>query len=568
MRPVAQAMDEDMVKTDPETVDAIIVGAGLAGLYTLYRLRERGLSARVFEAGSDVGGTWYWNRYPGARCDVESLQYSYSFSPELQQEWTWSERYGGQPEILRYIQHVAERFDLRRDIHFDTRVVSAIFDDETNLWTVKTDQEETITATFCIMATGCLSSPYEPDYPGLDDFQGNIYHTGRWPHEEVDFTGKRVGVIGTGATAIQLIPVVAEQASHLTVFQRTANYSIPGHNRPPDAEVVKEFKADYDNKREKARHTFAGMTGFPSPRASAVEDAPENRRQFFEERWADGGGTFSMLTTYRDLLVKQESNDLLVDFVHEKIRTVVRDPDVAELLTPKNQPIGAKRLPVDTYYFETYNRENVSLVDIRSAPIERISPTGLRTADAAFEFDDLILATGFDAMTGALLAMDIRRKDGPALQDIWAEGPDNYLGVMVAGLPNLFMITGPGSPSVKMNMILAIEQHTDWIVDCIDHLRANDLYRIEPMQQAQDDWVVHVREVAEATLMPEADSWYVGANIPGKPRVFMPYFAGFERYWKICDEVVADGYRGFELTDAPGTDPTTSKQETDIAAAG
>ena len=548
------------MNSKPETVDAIIVGAGLAGLYTLYRLRERGLTARIIEVGSDVGGTWYWNRYPGAACDIESLQYSYSFSPELEQEWTWSERYGGQPEILRYIQHVADRFDLRRDIRFDTRVVSAIFDDETNLWTVKTDRNDTVAAPFCVMATGCLSTPYEPDYPGLDHFQGDIYHTGRWPHEEVDFTGKRVGVIGTGATAIQLIPVVAEQAAHLTIFQRTPNYSIPGHNRPADPEVDRDFKANYDARRASALQTFAGMTGFPPPRKSALEDTPEERRRFFEERWSDGGGTFSMLTTYRDLLVEQRANDLLAEFVREKIRSIVHDPEVAELLTPKNQPIGSKRLPVDTYYFETYNRENVALVDIKSAPIERISPTGLQTADAAYEFDDLILATGFDAMTGALLAMDIRRKNGRALRDIWADGPKTYLGIMAAGLPNLFMITGPGSPSVKMNMILAIEQHTDWIIACIDHLRTNGLDRIEPEQQAQDDWVVHVRETAEATLMPEADSWYVGANIPGKPRVFMPYFGGFEQYWQICDEIVADDYRGFQLS-------ATRKPENELATA-
>ena len=542
----------------PETVDVLVVGAGLAGLYTLYRLRERGLNARVFEAGSDVGGTWYWNRYPGARCDVESLQYSYSFSPELQQEWTWSERYGGQPEILRYIKHVADRFDLRRDIRFDTRVTSAVFDDETNLWTVETDQGDVVSATFCIMATGCLSTPYEPDYPGLEEFRGDVYHTGRWPHEEVNLSGKRVGVIGTGATGIQVIPVVAEQAAHLTVFQRTANYSIPGHNRPADPQAEREFKTQYAERRERARGTFAGMTGYPPPRISALEDTPEERRRFFEERWADGGGTFSMLTTYRDLLVNQDANDLAADFVRDKIRDIVKDPAIAELLTPKNQPIGAKRLPVDTYYFETYNRENVTLVDIRSAPIERITPQGLQTTDSAYEFDDLILATGFDAMTGALLAMDIRRNGGPALKDIWAEGPKTYLGVMVVGLPNLFMITGPGSPSVKMNMILAIEQHTDWIIACLDHLRANGQDRIEPQQDAQDDWVVLTRELAEATLMPEADSWYVGANIPGKPRVFMPYFGGFERYWQTCDEIVADGYRGFTLSRAETADSTPS----------
>ena len=506
------------------------------------------MSARVFETGTDVGGTWYWNRYPGARCDVESLQYSYSFSPELRKEWTWSERYGGQPEILRYIKHVADRFDLRRDIKFNTRVKSAVFNDETNLWTVETDQGDVVLATFCIMATGCLSTPYEPAYPGLEDYQGDIYHTGTWPHDEVDFSGKRVGIIGTGATAIQIIPVVAEQVEHLTIFQRTANYSIPGHNRPADPEVEREFNAHYDARLDKARHSFGGITGHPPPRVSALEETPEERNRFFEERWADGGGTFSMLTTYRDLLVSREANDLAADFVRDKIRSIVKDPEVAELLTPKNQPIGAKRLPVDTFYFETYNRENVTLVDIKSDPIERVTPTGVQTGKAVYEFDSLILATGFDAMTGALLAMDIRREGGSTLQEIWEEGPKSYLGIMVAGIPNMFTITGPGSPSVKMNMIHAIEQHTDWIMTCLDDLRAKGVDRIEPTEKAQKDWVEHSREVAEATLMPEANSWYVGANIPGKPRVFMPYFGGFERYWQHCDEIVADGYRGFTLS--------------------
>ena len=553
-----RAAPSNTTAESPERVDAVVVGAGFAGLYSLYRLRERGMSARVFETGTDVGGTWYWNRYPGARCDVESLQYSYSFSPELRKEWTWSERYGGQPEILSYIKHVADRFDLRRDIKFNTRVVSAVFHDETNLWTVETDQGDVVLATFCIMATGCLSTPYEPAYPGLEDYQGDIYHTGKWPHEEVDLSGKRVGIIGTGATAIQIIPVVAEQVEHLTIFQRTANYSIPGHNRPRDPEVEREFNTHYDARLDKARHSFGGITGHPSPRVSALEDTPEERDRFFEERWADGGGTFSMLTTYRDLLVSQEANDLAADFVRDKIRSIVKDPEVAELLTPKNQPIGAKRLPVDTFYFETYNRENVTLVDIKSAPIERITPTGLQTAEEEYEFDSLILATGFDAMTGALLAMDIRREGGSTLQEIWAEGPKTYLGIMVAGLPNMFTITGPGSPSVKMNMIHAIEQHTDWIMTCLDDLRAKGVDRIEPTEKAQNDWVEHSREVADATLMPEANSWYVGANIPGKPRVFMPYFGGFERYWLHCDEIVADGYRGFTLSRSDSAEKASS----------
>ena len=528
--------------------DAIVVGAGLGGLYALYRLREQGLSTCVFEAGSDVGGTWYWNRYPGARCDVESLQYCYSFSAELQQEWNWSARYGTQPEILRYINHVADRFDLRRDIRFGTRVVSAVFDDETNLWTVETDRGDVVSATFCIMATGSLSTPYQPDFPGFEDYRGDAYHSGTWPHEGVDFKGRRVGIIGTGATGIQIIPLVAEQATQLTVFQRTPNYSVPAHNRPMDPEEEREFKAHYDERRKEALYSFAGMTGFPTPHKSVLDDTPEERRQYLEERWEEGGGTFALQTAYNDLLLNRESNEVVAEFVRDKIRAIVIDHAVADLLTPKNQPIGSKRLPVDTNYFETFNRENVTLVDVRSDPIECITPTGLRTGDAEFELDAIIFATGFDAMTGAMLAIDVRSEGGAALEEIWVDGPKTYLGLMVAGLPNLFMINGPGSPSMKMQMILAIEQHTDWIMDCLGHLQSLGLTRVEATAAAQDDWVAHAREVAEATLVPEADSWYVGANIPGKPRVYMPYFGGFERYWKLCDEIAADDYRGFAIS--------------------
>ena len=541
-----------------ETVDVLVVGAGLAGLYILNCLRERGLTARAFEAGSGVGGTWYWNRYPGARCDVESLQYSYNFSSELREGWDWSERFSAQPEILRYINYVADRLDLRRDVKFETRVVSAVFDDAANLWTLQTDQGDVASAPYCIMATGSLSTPHQPDFPGLEDYGGEWYHSGMWPYEEVDFTGKRVGVIGTGSTGIQIIPTIAPQVAHLTVFQRTPNYSTPARNRPLDPEEQRAFKARHAEWHIEAMHTFAGLTGFPPPTKSAREDTPDERRRLFEERWVEGGQPQSMLSTYDDINVNQEANDAVTDFVRDKIREIVEDPDVAEVLTPIDMPIGSKRPPIDTDYFETFNRNNVTLVDVRRAPIERITATGLRTTDADYELDAIIFATGFDAMTGAMLAIDIQRRDGAALNDIWSNGPDSYLGLMVAGLPNLFMINGPGSPSVKVSMIIAIEQHTDWIMDFLEHLESQGLDRIEANNQAQEDWVEHTREVAEASLMPKADSWYVGANIPGKKRVYMPYFGGFERYWKFCDEIAADGYRGFTLSRSETADSTPS----------
>jgi len=525
-------------------LDAVVVGAGFAGLYMLHRLRRLGLSARVFEAGDGVGGTWYWNRYPGARCDVESMDYSYSFSDELQQEWTWSERYASQPEILTYINHVADRFDLRRDLRLSTRVTSAVFDESTRQWIVTTDRGDRVSARFCIMATGCLSTAQLPQLPGRDTFRGKTYHTGRWPHEGVDFTGQRVGVIGTGSSAIQSIPIIADQAANLFVFQRTPNFSVPARNAPLDPDYERQVKAGYAEFRRQARESRVGFVVERSE-ASALAVTPEERRAEYEKRWSRGGLGFS--AAYVDLLTDQQANDTAAEFCREKIRAVVRDPGVADLLSPKDYPVGTKRMCVDTGYYETFNRDNVTLVDIGRAPIEAITSDGLRTREAAYTLDSIVFATGFDAMTGALLAIDIRGRGGCALKDAWAEGPRTYLGLTVAGFPNLFAITGPGSPSVLSNMIVSIEQHVDWIADCLDHMRAQGHETIEATADAQSAWVAHVNEIGHMTLYPRANSWYMGANVPGKPRVFMPYIGGVGAYRQICDGVAAKGYEGFTL---------------------
>ena len=546
---MSQASNIGHENADTHHADVLVVGAGLAGLYILYSLRQRGLTARAFEAASDVGGTWYWNRYPGARVDVDSVQYSYNFSDELIREWVWTEKFASQSELLRYINHVADRFDLRRDIRFNTRVTSAVFDENANLWSLKTDQGDIATGSYCIMATGSLSAPFKPNLPGLESFGGDCYQTATWPHEEVKLGGKRIGIIGTGSTGIQAIPVLAEQAKHLTVFQRTAQYTTPARNKPITVEEQREFNSCHAEYYNKVRHTFSGVTGFPTPTKCLHEDTPEERLAYFEKRWKEGGMLQSMLGTYTDININAKANEIVANFVRDKIHETVNDPEVAALLAPsKDLPIGSKRLPIDTDYYETYNRKNVTLVDVRRDPIEHITPTGLKTGSAEYNFDILIFATGFDAMTGALLAIDIRTESGARLQDLWSQGPDSYLGLMVAGLPNFFIINGPGSPSVKSNMIITIEHHTDWIMDLLDYVSVKGFDRIEATKQAQNDWVEHAREVAEATLMPIADSWYVGANIPGKKRVYMPYFGGFDRYCKTCDEIVADGYRGFTLS--------------------
>lgn len=530
--------------------DAVIVGAGFSGLYQLHRLRdELGMSVRVLEAGDNIGGTWYWNRYPGARCDVESLEYSYSFSEDLEQEWEWTERYPTQPEILRYMTHVAGRFTLWPDIQLGTRVDEARFDESADRWEIVSEGGERFSAQFCIMATGCLSIPKSPDFgefKGLESFEGDWYHTGTWPHESVDFTGQRVGVIGTGSTGIQSIPQIAKEAEHLTVFQRTPNYSVPAQNRPLDSETQNRVKENYPELRRQARESAFGFPMDEPEAESALDLTPEERQRVYDRAWETGG--LRSLGAFPDLLTNQDSNETMAEHVRSKIRETVDDPETAELLTPKDYPFGTKRPCVDIGYFETFNRDNVSLVDVRSSPIQEITPSGLKTRDAEYGLDAIVFATGFDAMTGALFNIDLRSKDGELLREKWQDGPRTYLGLATAGFPNLFIITGPGSPSVLSNMLTSIEQHVDWITECVKHLREQDLKRIEATVEAEDAWVEHVVEVGDATLYPMANSWYMGANVPGKPRIFMPYVGGVGNYREVCDDVAAKDYEGFALT--------------------
>ncbi|MBU2534154.1 MAG: NAD(P)/FAD-dependent oxidoreductase, partial [Alphaproteobacteria bacterium] len=488
--------------------------------------------------------TWYWNRYPGARCDVESMQYSYSFSDELQQEWHWSEKFSAQPEILEYANHVADRFDLRRDMQFETTVESAIYDESTQRWHVKTDTGRELRPRYLIMATGCLSSARIPDFPGLHDFTGETYHTGHWPHEGVDFTGMRVAVIGTGSSAIQAIPVIAEQAARLTVFQRTPNYSIPSRNGPMTDDYEQYWKRDYPAHRASARLAKNGILADPNDK-SAMEVSERERLEVYEQRWAEGGTRF--MAAFNDLATNAESNETAARFVRDKIRQIVHDRETAELLAARDYPIGTKRICVDTQYFETFNRDNVELVDVRNAPIEHLTAAGLRQGGKDYTFDAIVFATGFDAMTGTLDRIDIRGRDGRRLRQEWEAGPKTYLGMMSAGFPNIFMITGPQSPSVLSNMMVSIEQHVDWMADCIAHMQDRGLVSVEPEPEAQEAWIEHSNEVAYKTLYPQAASWYMGANIPGKPRVFLPYIGGVGKYREKCDEIAAAGYEGFRF---------------------
>ena len=547
-------------RTDSD-YDVLIVGAGFSGLYLLHRLRGSGFKVRIVDRASDVGGTWFWNRYPGARCDVESMQYAYSFSPELEQEWVWSEKYATQPEILRYARHVAERFDLRRDIEFDTTVDSAVFDESNHQWRIETSEGRTISANFCVMATGCLSTTNTPHFEGLDSFKGAIYHTGNWPHETVDFSGEKVGVIGTGSSAIQAIPLIAKQAKHLYVFQRTPHYTVPAWNRriesDPDTKTsgrraygydadltIEEIKADYAGLRGRARKMFNALAFIPN-RKSALEVDDIERQNGYEGFWQRGGVVF--LGAYTDIGTSLEANETAAEFVREKIRRTVNDPVVAEALVP-TYTIGCKRLAVDTDYYETYNRSNVTLVDVGQSPIQKFTQQGVYALDQEFTLDSLIMATGFDAMTGTLLKIDIRGRSGLTLEDKWIDGPKGYLGLGIAGFPNMFMITGPGSPSVLTNMMQSIEQHVDWIVECLEYLRNHNISTIEATESAEDDWAAHNDAVADNHMRNSCSSWYVGGNIEGKPRVFMPYVGGFPRYVEKCNEVADQNYLGFTLT--------------------
>jgi len=526
------------------SVDAVIVGAGFAGLYLLHRLRGLGFSTRVFERGGDVGGTWYWNRYPGARCDVESMQYSYSFDEDLQQEWRWSEKFSTQTEILAYANHVADRFDLRKDIDFETEVTSAHFDEEAGRWRIETDAGERVSARFYVMATGCISTAQIPEIDGLSDYRGRTFHTGNWPHEKIDFAGRRIAVIGTGSSGIQAIPVLAGEAAHVTVFQRTPNYSIPSRNGPMTAEYERSWKQDYPARRAEMRYTGHGSLKDVNDKPALSVDEDE-RQAVYRKRWEIGGAAY--LGSFNDLLTDQAANDTAAGFVRDQIRDIVKDPATAERLAPKSYPIGTKRICVDSGYFETYNRENVELVDISGGPIERITPTGLTADGREFAFDDIVFATGFDAMTGTLFNVDIRGRGGQPLREKWEAGPRTYLGFMTEAFPNLFMITGPGSPSVKSNMMVSIEQHVDLVTDSLLHMREQGLDLMEPEPAAEDEWVAHVQDVANETLFPRANSWYMGANIPGKPRLFMPYIGGVGNYRKICEQMVADDFKGFRF---------------------
>lgn len=528
---------------DAQALDAIVVGAGFAGMYMLHRLRGQGMRVRVLEAGDSVGGTWYWNRYPGARVDTETMFYSYQFSDELQQEWEWSERYPSQQELHAYAKHVADRFELWPDIQFESPVAKTTWDESTGRWTVETADGASLTAQYCIMATGCLSAANTPNFKGLEGFGGAVHHTARWPEEGVDFTGQRVAVIGTGSSGVQSIPVIAEQAAQVTVFQRTGNYVIPARNRPLEADEVAEIKANYPALRAQASASFSGNY-FPVGGKSAMGVSEEERNREYESRWQIGGLAF--MAAYADFMTSEEANETASEFIRNKIRGIVKDPATAELLAPK-QLFMCKRLCVGTDYYETYNRENVSLVDVSETLIDEITPEGVRVGDTVYEVDAIVLATGFDAITGALKRIDIRGVEGASLRDLWEDGPRAYLGLSISKFPNMFIITGPGSPSVLTNMIPSIEQHVNWITDCLADMRARGVSRIEPDAEAQEQWVAHVNEVADLSMRATCSSWYLGSNVDGKPRVFMPYIGGYPAYVRKCDEVTAAGYAGFSF---------------------
>jgi len=541
----------DVLTNDQDTdeftavYDAVIVGAGFAGMYMLHELRRLGFTSRVFDAASDVGGTWYWNRYPGARCDVSSINYSYSFDPELEQEWEWEEKYATQPEILRYAGHVADRYDLRRDIQFETRIESAQFDEGRGRWTVRTDQGDIVSAQHIVMAVGTLSSPKLPEIPNIESYEGVTYQTSKWPHEGVDFTGMRVGVIGTGSSAIQSIPIIAGQASALTVFQRTPNYSMPAGNTPHDPTEIAELKAVYPAHRQAAKESFFGVPMEGEPQM-AFDVTEAERNAAYQAGW-DAGDLVGLIGAFGDILFDKAANDTAAEFIRNKIRGIVQDPEVAEQLCPHDYPVGTKRPCLDTNYYETFNLDHVRLVDLRTNPITQITPKGIDTSEESFEFDAIVYATGFDALTGSFVAVDVRGRGGAELKEVWKDGPKTYLGLSVSGFPNFHTVTGPQSPSVLSNMMVSIEQHVDWIAEAMVYLRDKGYTTMDATPESENAWVEHSNELGDQTLYPMANSWYMGANVPGKPRVFLPYIGGVGPYREKCNEVAAKGYEGYKL---------------------
>jgi cation diffusion facilitator CzcD-associated flavoprotein CzcO len=527
-------------------VDAVIIGAGFSGLYMLHRLREMGLTTRVFDAADGPGGTWYWNRYPGARCDSESHYYCYAFSDEIRKEWEWSCRYPAQPEILEYLNFVADRLDLRKDIDFGVRVTAGSYDEATHSWTVETNGGETVRARFLITGVGNTSTPAKPDIPNIDAFEGPVYHTALWPHEPVDFTGQRVGLIGTGSSGIQSTPMIAEQARHLTVFQRTANYSVPARNHPLTDNMRRQLEADHEENRRLIRSSPIGMP-FEVPQTSALAVSDEERKATLDKLWDVGSFRF-MFTSYNDIVTDREANAKVAGYIEAKIRDTVKDPAKADVLCEFNHPVGTKRPPIDTNYYETFNRDNVSIVSIRTNPIREATATGLTLQNGDHhELDTIVFATGFDTVTGTLIKLNLKGRDGVSLADKWRDGPRAYLGLCSAGFPNLFMITGPGTPGILTNFPGCIEQNVDWIADAIGHMRDIGATEFEATPEAEAEWVRSIAEVADTTLMTTVDSWYMNSNMPGKPRVFTAYFSGMHTYADVCADVAAHGYKGFDI---------------------
>jgi len=526
--------------------DVVVIGAGMSGMYLTYRLRELGLSFRVYEAGTDLGGTWYWNRYPGARFDSESYTYGYSFSEELLEEWEWSEHFSAQPETLSYLNYVADKFDLRKSIQFETRIENATYDEAQNIWEIRTGLSECVQAKFLITAIGVLSAPYIPDFDGIGNFRGGSWHTSLWPHQPVSFGDKNVGVIGTGATAVQMIPEIAKDVGHLTVFQRTANYCVPAGNGPIDAETQLKIKGSYPEIWKRCSETFGCfLHGFDD--RSALEVSPETRQAFYEELYQERG--FALwLGNFADIMTNNEANETLAEFIREKIHARIDDPKVAGKLVPMDHAFGTKRVPLEHGYYEAYNRENVALVDIRATPIEEITAKGVRTTAAEYEFDIIIYATGFDAVTGAFSNINIRGEGGQLLNDKWIDGPLTYLGLQTAGFPNLFTVVGPHNGSTFCNLPRCIEQNVEWVTACLRYMRDNKIERINPTVEAEEAWTAHVNETVEGTLIPQTDSWFMGANIPGKKRNFLLYAGGSPFFREKCEEIVANGYEGFEFS--------------------